>query len=253
MLTKYLHKLQIVLGGGLRSLTSYIISFWIIFFRSQECEISSKKALVFSPHQDDETLGCGGTIALKRSLGVPVKVVYLTDGRHSRPSWINSKEIIEIRKQEALVALHSLGVESSEVYFLNQVDGSLEFLSDDQRLRTINQLVQLIDSFAPEEIYVPHRNDCHKDHEETYKLILDAVAQSELKVEIFQYPIWIFWQSPITLNLRLKGIENPCRVAINSVQDAKKRAIHAYHSQAHSLPPGFLRRFFMPYEIFFKQ
>lgn len=253
MPTKYLHKLQIVLGGGLRSFISYIISFWIIFFRSQECEISSKKALVFSPHQDDETLGCGGTIALKRSLGVPVKVVYLTDGRHSRPSWISSKEIIEIRKQEALAALHVLGVDSSEAYFLNQVDGSLEFLSGKQRQQTTNQLAQLINSFMPEEIYIPHRDDCHKDHEETYKLVLDAVAQTELQVEIFQYPIWIFWQSPTSLSFRLKSLENSCRVAINSAQDTKKRAIHAYHSQAHSLPYGFLRRFFMPYEIFFRQ
>lgn len=252
MATKYFYNLRIAFGGGIRSLTSYIFSLLIIYFRSQECKISNKKALIFSPHQDDEALGCGGTIALKRSLGVPVKVVYLTDGRHSRPPWINSKEIIEIRKQEALVALHILGVDSSEAYFLNQVDGSLEFLSGEQRQQITNQLAQLIGSFTPEEIYIPHGNDCHKDHEETYKLVLDAVVKSKLQVEVFQYPIWIFWQSPTSLNLSLKGIENAYRVAINSAQDTKKRAIHAYRSQAHSLPYGFLTRFFMPYEIFFK-
>ena len=40
----------------------------------------SRSTLVVAPHPDDDVLGCGGTIARKRSLGVDVAVVVLTDG-----------------------------------------------------------------------------------------------------------------------------------------------------------------------------
>ena len=39
-----------------------------------------KRVLVVAPHQDDETLGCGGLIARKRYEGLPVHVVFITDG-----------------------------------------------------------------------------------------------------------------------------------------------------------------------------
>jgi len=40
-------------------------------------------ATVFSPHPDDETLGCGGTIIKKKRAGAEVKIFYMTDGRKS--------------------------------------------------------------------------------------------------------------------------------------------------------------------------
>src|SRR5207248_577693 len=39
-----------------------------------------RSAIVFAPHQDDEVLGCGGTIVRKLRAGADVTVVFLTDG-----------------------------------------------------------------------------------------------------------------------------------------------------------------------------
>lgn len=39
----------------------------------------ARKVLVFSPHPDDETLGCGGTLARLAQM-CPVKVALVTDG-----------------------------------------------------------------------------------------------------------------------------------------------------------------------------
>ena len=43
------------------------------------------RTLVIAPHQDDETLGCGGYILLRRLEALPVDVLYITDGRASHP------------------------------------------------------------------------------------------------------------------------------------------------------------------------
>ncbi len=67
--------------------------------RLQQPELE-QSALVFSPHFDDETLGCGGTILRKRSLGAAVGIVFLTDGRASHRDWISETELARTRTEE---------------------------------------------------------------------------------------------------------------------------------------------------------
>jgi LmbE family N-acetylglucosaminyl deacetylase len=50
--------------------------------------------VVFSPHPDDETLGCGSTIIKKKRLGADVTIVFMTDGSKSHPHFI-FRELIE--------------------------------------------------------------------------------------------------------------------------------------------------------------
>ncbi len=245
-------KLRVAFGSKVRSINANLLSSWIFYFKSQPLVVSKKSAMVISPHQDDETLGCGGLIALKRSLGVPVEVVFLTDGRYGRPNWITPETIIDIRQQEAVNALNILGVAGSEAHFLNQTDNSLQELSDDQRQYIIERLVQRFLSFMPEEIYVPHRKDIHSDHEATYKLVHEAIAASGIQVDLLQYPIWMFWQNPLSFSLKSEDIADAYRLEIDSVKDRKKQAIETYQSQLPGLTRGFVARFFLPYEIFFK-
>src|SRR5687768_6580034 len=37
-----------------------------------------RSAMVFAPHPDDETLGCGGTILQKRRAGASMRIVFMT-------------------------------------------------------------------------------------------------------------------------------------------------------------------------------
>ncbi|WP_331280980.1 PIG-L deacetylase family protein [Fischerella sp. PCC 9605] len=171
-------KLRGIFRAKIRSINADMLYHWILYFKSQPIAVSQKSAMVFSPHQDDETLGCGGMIALKRSLGVTVEVVFLTDGRYGRPDWIKAETIAEIRQREALNALDILRVANSQTHFLNQIDGSLQYLLNDQRQHIIDQLAQRLRLFMPEEVYVPHRKDVHGDHEATYQLVKEAIAAS---------------------------------------------------------------------------
>lgn len=225
-------------------------------------DFSQKSALVFAPHQDDETLGCGGIIALKREQNVPVKVVFVTDGGSSHPGHrnITRSEIVQIRKQEALTALNILGVESGDVHFLNKYDGRLHRMTEAERQQTIEEMAQLLRVFQPKEVYVTHNKDRSRDHEVTYELVVAAIAAAGVKVDLWQYAIWLLWNSLLFRDLKLEELAGAHRLTIQTVQSKKKQAIETYRSQylpidAESsalLPPGFLWRFFLPHEVFFK-
>src|SRR5690349_14548383 len=52
---------------------------------SKPYQLQELPTVVIAPHQDDETLACGGVIARKRSEGLPVHVIFITDGSASHP------------------------------------------------------------------------------------------------------------------------------------------------------------------------
>ncbi len=236
--------------------------YWLLYLGSQTLSCNLKPAIVFAPHQDDETLGCGGVIALKRKQGVPVKVVFVTDGggSHGDNPRITRQEIVQIRREEALKALQILGVEAEDVHFLNQWDGALHKMSQAERKQTIEGIAQLLSEFQPQEVYVTHNKDRSKDHEISYELVKAAIAVAGIKVDLWQYAIWLLWEALLFRNLKFAELTAAYRLKIQSVQSQKKEAINTYKSQylpidAESsavLPPGFLWRFFLPYEVFFK-
>jgi LmbE family N-acetylglucosaminyl deacetylase len=222
---------------------------------------SQKSAMVFAPHQDDETLGCGGMIALKREQKVPVWVVFLADGQgsHRNHPRIQPKELIQIRKQEAVNALTTLGVELSAIHFLDQPDGSLSKLLQEEQKHTLERLIQLLRALKPQEVYVPYRKDGQPDHEAAYALVQAAILESKVQVELLQYPIWAMWY-PWRFEIRSQELANAYRLPLKQVWDKKRRALEAYRSQClplapeseSSLPPNFLKLFLSPNEIFFK-
>jgi N-acetylglucosamine malate deacetylase 1 len=111
----------------------------------------------------------------------------------------------------------------------------------------------LILTHKPQEVYVPHRQDRHDggDHEATYELVKVAIAQTDLEIDLLQYPVWILWHALPIVDLKPQELAGAYRLSIGAAQARKKKAILAYVSQ--TFPQGFLDRFMMPYEIFFKE
>lgn len=247
------NRLKVFIGLRLRNTTSYLLFLWIVARQSKPLALSHKSAIVFSPHQDDETLGCGGAIALKRQQGVSVKVVFMTDGRFGSLQPMPIEEFIQLRKKEATTALEALGVAASDIIFLDRLDGTLANLASEPRQNLVEQLVQLLHQTAPGEVYVPHHKDFHADHEATYELVKTAIDRSGLQVDLLQYPIWILWQNPLSFQLTKQDLKRAYRLEINSVRDKKRQAIETYQSQILGLSRGFLQRFFSPYELYFKE
>jgi LmbE family N-acetylglucosaminyl deacetylase len=214
-----------------------------------ESQVSSTPAIIFSPHQDDETLGCAGLIALKRELSVPVQVVFLTNGdAYLGPG---DAAIGRQRQQEALQALEILGVAAEQVMFWGYPDGQLAGLIETQQAKLRQDVMQVLAQYEQAEVYVPHAQDRHLDHEVTCAIVQSAIAEMALPHQIFQYPIWIFWKTPLLLRLRLKQLKGWRRLDIQSVAKQKQAAIAAHGSQITSLPPGFLKRFRRAEEFFY--
>src|SRR5262245_42487805 len=77
-----------------------------------------RSAVVFAPHQDDEVLGCGGTVVRKLRAGADVTVVFMTDGSAAHGDLIAPDELTRIRAGEARAACDLLGVPADRVLFL---------------------------------------------------------------------------------------------------------------------------------------
>jgi N-acetylglucosamine malate deacetylase 1 len=242
-----MQSLKKLLGFSPRTVYSNLL-FKGLLLSSKSLTLNQKPAMIFSPHQDDETLGCAGVIALKRDADIPVTVVFLTNGAKSPVSGAAA-----VRRQEAIVALDMLGVNPANTFFLDQPDGGLRKLEDKPREDLISHLTQLILTHKPQEVYVPHRQDRHDggDHEATYELVKVAIAQTDLEIDLLQYPVWILWHALPFVDLKPQELAGAYRLSIGVAQARKKKAISAYVSQ--TFPQGFLDRFMTPYEIFFKE
>lgn len=101
--------------------------------RSSARATASDRILILAPHEDDETLGCGGLIQQAAAAGAAVRVAYLTSGDHNqlafmvyrRRPWLSprvNRKMGEIRIREASEAMAFLGVPVEKLVFLGYPD-----------------------------------------------------------------------------------------------------------------------------------
>lgn len=235
--------------------------------------------MVFAPHQDDETLGCGGTILMKRQAGTLVKLVFMTDGTTSHRQFVTEAELSRMRNGEAIEAAIVLGLNEGDVEFLGYPDSKLGMHHES----AVEKAVRILRSHRPREVFVPYRHDETTDHEATYRVVRDAARLSGLRVRICEYPIW-FWNQWPWVSFRLAPNRDAlkdlarvaryqfglkalqafrCRVPIRDHLAAKRDALARHRSQTTAVIPGvgwpvladvsngdFLECFFQDYEVF---
>jgi LmbE family N-acetylglucosaminyl deacetylase len=183
-------------------------------------EVSSRElarpALVFSPHPDDECLGCGGTIIMKKQAGATVKIVHMTDGTGSHPPRLIRKQELRVtRAREASNAAGVLGVD--DVYFLNFKDHGLSA----SIAPAIERVVEILRKERPEQVFMPyHREPMRQaaDHVAATNIVRSALQayHGPGEVTVFEYPVWFWLQWP-WVGLK-KGLIERRYVAINSLR-----------------------------------
>ncbi len=186
----------------------------------------SERTLVLAPHPDDESIGCGGTLAKQTDAGARVKVVFLTDGAEGdrslralaegdRKAGLR-QELVARRRREAGEALSVLAVADFE--FLAARDGGLD--AGDRAL--VEALAGIVDRFQPDLVLLPFVADRHPDHRAATPCLLAAVdLLGERRLEELPcagYEVW----SPAQPN---------ALVDISAQVERKRKAIGAYASQ----------------------
>lgn len=168
-----------------------------------------RRAMVFAPHQDDDVLGCGGTIKRLLDIGAEVRVVYVTDGRRGS---VSAREgLAAVRRREAIEALRVLGCQDHS--FLGFEDGRLEVSEE-----AVAGAREEISAFGPHAVFVPSPLDGPRDHIISSAIVSEALRRHRARVECFNYEIW----NPILPN---------CLVDISEVVGTKEQAIRRHHSQ----------------------
>jgi len=208
------------------------------------------RILVVAPHPDDETLGCGGLIAMAAEAGLEVVVAVLTDGAGSHPGseLYPPPRLAQVRGSELVRALEILSGGRAK---------SVAFGAPDGRLGDVERDAQAwLAAFRPFEcVFAPWAADPHPDHQAAYRAAL-AVA-IDWRARLYSYPIWgLTLEDEADAGARGR----PHRLDVRSRLACKRRAIEAHRSQVGDLitddPKGFrlsaadVSRHLEPFEIY---
>lgn len=224
--------------------------------------MNKKRIIVFAPHPDDETLGCGGTIAKKIAEGYDVLIVVMTDGRYAFLKAIGlefgptPEELKEIRKEEAKRAMKILGVPEENLIFLDFVDGTLQDNMDEAE----KKIVEILREKHPAEVYLPHKNDYHPDHRAAYQIVKNSIAKLGISTKMYQYLITYRYArfGPLLDRVLNYFRGNVVHVDISKFLKKKEAAVKEFKSEMtsflskHQKPIVYgIKRFLKPKEVFY--
>ncbi|WP_017267536.1 PIG-L deacetylase family protein [Sinorhizobium meliloti] len=152
----------------------------------------SASSVIFAPHPDDETLGCGGVSAKKLAAGVEVRFVFVTDGAASHRRLISPEELRSRRESEALEAVHRLGASSESVTFLRFPDAEAS-----HHIHAITKaIVPLLERWRPQSVFVTHAKDPPSDHIAVNAAVRAALRWHGRPLTVFEYPVWYWYHWP---------------------------------------------------------
>ena len=146
--------------------------------------------VVFAPHPDDETLGCGGVAHKIMLSGGEVRFVFVTDGATSHR--IDPERLRQMRQDEAIEAVRRLGAPSEKVTFMRFPDGA----ATDHIPAIVAATENLIAGWRPQCVFLPHALDPTPDHLAVNTAVRAALLNNGRAVTVFEYPVWYWYHWP---------------------------------------------------------
>lgn len=146
---------------------------------------------MFSPHFDDETLGCGGTVLKKIAAGGLVTIVFMTDGSKSHTHLISEEESRTIRSAEGRAVARALGLKLGDVILLDFEEAKL----DEHFEAAVARVQEILTALKPEDVFIPYRKEpllWSADHLATNRIVRLALKRIGRTTRVHEYPIW-FW------------------------------------------------------------
>ena len=175
--------------------------------------------IAFSPHPDDAEMGCGGLLLRLKDKGYQTGIIDLTwaemstNGDHET----RKAETEEASRILKLDIRENLGLEDANI--INDKDSRIK-------------VIKAVRKYRPEMALIPYHSDRHPDHENSYKLLKDALFVSGLQK--FETGLG-FHRPSIILNYMLHNEFKPSFVVdISDFYKQKLKAVAAYKSQFYS-------------------
>jgi N-acetylglucosamine malate deacetylase 1 len=144
-----------------------------------------KSMLVVAPHQDDETIGCGGVLALQKASKHSASIVLLQDGAGECESrGMTREEMNQLRNDESRRAAAVIDMEPP--VFLNHADLARSIPEATESVRRI-LMERKVDA-----VFVPFVLDGHPDHRVANYILAGALEGISWDVRVFGYEVWGF-------------------------------------------------------------
>lgn len=177
-----------------------------------------QKALILSPHQDDESLGVGGTIFRLREAGIPVEVCFLSDGGVTHSGYAeNVEEVVRIRMEEARQVADYADFEIDIIDIPNAIPRPT--------IAHLEQLAKKLWDNKNSTIFIPWLLDNPPKHRYLHHLLLLANDHIGLPdIDLFQYQVH-------------NTLVPTHFVDITSVIEKKRTCLSMYKSQNEFLKP----------------
>lgn len=188
--------------------------------------------LVLAPHPDDETLGCGATIAALAAAGRQVRIVLVTDGGASHPASRRCppRRMAALRTRELREALRILGAGRLPPPLHL---GFADLAAPDDPAAIACALDRILPLLSPQTsaVWTPWAGDPHPDHQRTARLAQQLAARLP-QARLWAYPVWgRFADTPPPDPAQV------LRIAPGAWAATKRRALRAHRSQMSALIP----------------
>ena len=190
-----------------------------------------KRALILSPHPDDELIGAGGTIMEIIASGGSVQILHMTNGKQAHVlSNITEPTRSTIRLREAACVASKLraGIECWE----KNGDGNLSATKEN-----VDRLRQLMQAFQPDAVFLPFINDSHPDHVASNYIFQEAYQTGHFPniKTVYAYEIWSMCPCNVAVDIthamsRKRSLLSFYRTAIRPVDYAwRNEIVSAFH------------------------
>ena len=172
--------------------------------------------LAIVSHPDDETFGCGGTLAKHARVGKEVRVLCLTCTPRNR-------------REEFFNAVQALNVEAD----------LLERDNVRQDLGLIREIADYIDNFRPRTIITHLPFDYHSEHKACYVVVKESI---EWAAHTTMYEDAWLVNRLLLMEVNTLIPSPSVLVDVSSSFGAKEKAIHQYTTQLAKFPWGYYQR-----------
>ena len=186
------------------------------------------KLLIIVAHQDDETIGCGGTIKKMSEKGHDVEVIFVTDGKTGidQRDLYGDDDITSIRMEEAKKASQILGVKKISTMSIP----CQEVISHSYKNQKLfHRIISKIRESKPNIVITHSNDDKHRDHRAVSELVVESCwkASEDIHSELGKiHVVDDVWAMEITDLIDVDYV-----VDVSDYMDYKMEAMRIYQSQ----------------------